>query len=214
MLRRSVSSHQRSNRFKINRLPGIRNDGHKKTGVLSSAFQTYLPFRSKETLKSQSKFDASRSIGYEFQSAERPQIDPINCMLQENADCIMPSNSTESQVLNPNVSSNMDKDAAGGGEGDRNGSELKARGSNSNSNSNSSSSSSSRRGNRFKRNIKNTGSLIVRKLTSSRYGRDTGKAGGQTTSKHSDGAEEKNVINNDKPNNTKQNVAMLRTTTL
>lgn len=176
--------------------------------MLSSAFQIYLPFRSKDTLKSQVKFDASRSIGYEKQTEEHPQLEPINVMLPENADCIMPSNSIESQGL----SQNKDAAAGGGGDNDRNidlqklagGSELKARGS-------SSSSSGSRRGNRFKRNIKNTGSLIVRKLTASRYGGDTGKAGGGPTSKHSD---EQNVINNDKPNNTKQKVAMLRTTTL
>lgn len=71
-------------------------------------------------------------------------------------------------------------------------------------------------GNRLKRNIKHTGSLIVRKLTSARQG-DTDKKGGAGVSgKKEKEQQEAAGTDKEKPNSSKPEgkVAMLRTTTL
>lgn len=150
-------------------------------------------------MKSQIKFDAFRSVDNEYESeGQRAQLES------------MPSNNIESQDKD-----NKTKANEGGGE------RVAMAGGSSNSGSGS-------KGNRFKRNIKNTRSLIVRKFTSinsnsNANSNSTEKKPCETnnkksTSKHpSEMAEQNanaNVMDNDKPNTKQKKVAMLRTTTL
>jgi len=199
MPRWSLNRYQRSNRVKQK----------KKANVLRSAFQIYLPFRSRENIQPHQNF---RSVDNEDQ-----EEDPaINQILEEDDD-----DSTDlSTTIKELKKTNGGEDAEGGGEGGI--SDVKSR------------SDSGRGGNRFKRNIKNTGSLIVRKFRSSGRNGDADKKDEMRTSKDSEDmkAEEKrdketaacvNVIYKEKPNTKQQeqeqekqqqNVVMLRTTTL
>ncbi|XP_046869297.1 uncharacterized protein LOC124461935 [Drosophila willistoni] len=73
-------------------------------------------------------------------------------------------------------------------------------------------------GNRLKRNIKHTGSLIVRKFRASRHGGgDAGKKDARSTSTNESAGPSGNAMDNDneKPNTTQNTTTpMLRTTTL
>ncbi|XP_017958691.2 pre-mRNA-splicing ATP-dependent RNA helicase prp28-like [Drosophila navojoa] len=101
----------------------------------------------------------------------------------------------------------------------------------SSSNGNGSGSGKVSKGSRFKRNIKNTRSLIVRKFTSTTNSSSNSNSNSNSaekkpsetnnktsTSKHSSEMAEQhanaNVMDNDKPNTKQKKVAMLRTTTL
>jgi len=216
MPRWSLNRYQRSNRVKQK----------KKANVLRSAFQIYLPFRSRENIQSHQNF---RSVDNEDQE-EDPSINQI---LEEDDDSTDLS-TTIKELKKPNGGA----DAEGGGGGER---EAEGAGAGGISDVKSRSDSGGRGGNRFKRNIKNTGSLIVRKFRSSGRSGDADKKDEMHTSRDSEDmkAEEKrdketaacvNVIYKQKPNTKQQeqeqqqqeleqekqqqNVVMLRTTTL
>lgn len=210
LLRRSFSQQQRSNRFKNRNRPKKKSSGGGGGGLLLSAFQVYLPFRSKEEepTKSQIKFDAFRSADNEDESeGQRLESMPSNSSNMESQD-------KDNQMANE--------------EGGECGVVAMAVGSSSNGSGSGSGKGS--KGNRFKRNIKNTRSLIVRKFTSTNSSSNSNsnsntaeKKPSETnnktsTSKHSSEMAEQhanaNVMDNDKPNTKQKKVAMLRTTTL
>jgi len=161
--------------------------------VLRSAFQIYLPFRSRENIQSHKNF---RSVDNEEQDQDEDA--EINRILEEDDDDSTDL-STAIKVLNK-----ADGDEAEGGVSD-----VKLRSGE----------------NRFKRNIKNTRSLIVRKFTSSRRSetKDSEDMKEKREKREEQTAECVNVKYKDKPNTKQQqqqqqekekNVVMLRTTTL
>ncbi|KAM8712577.1 hypothetical protein ACLKA7_012987 [Drosophila subpalustris] len=189
----------------------VKQNKKQKANVLRSAFQIYLPFRPRENIKSHQNF---RSVDNEEQDDQ---------ILEEDDDDDSTDVSTTIKEFKYNKTHGGGDGEAegegGGGGGGGGASDVKSRGGD----------------NRFKRNIKNTRSLIVRKFTSSRrYGDrdgDTDKMG--ETTKDSEDMKQKREKREEqqegKPNTKQQqqqqkdndtdkdkekNVVMLRTTTL
>ncbi|KAH8301834.1 hypothetical protein KR059_012517 [Drosophila kikkawai] len=193
---RSLTSQQGgSQRRKKSRLSTGGSEDQKKSNSLLSAFQMYSPFSSKENLQSSEEVQDLQVIDTQpGHSIDVPlyqaDFNPINPILEEEAAEIGPDNKRSDK---------------GGGDGDGAGaSGHKSKGDGG--------------GNRLKRNIKHTGSLIVRKLTSARQGGDSDKKGGATGKKEKD-QQETAGTDKEKPGNSSNSkpegkIAMLRTTTL
>ncbi|KAH8389287.1 hypothetical protein KR200_008490 [Drosophila serrata] len=188
---RSLTSQQGgSQRRKKSRLSTGGSEDQKKSNSLLSAFQMYSPFSSKENLQSSEEVQDLQVIDTQpGHSIDVPlyqaDFNPINPILEEEP---------------ADIADNKRSDK-GGGDGDGAGSSgHKSKGDGG--------------GNRLKRNIKHTGSLIVRKLTSARQG-DTDKKGGATGKKEKE-QQETAGTDKEKPSNSKPEgkIAMLRTTTL
>ncbi|KAH8285565.1 hypothetical protein KR054_010936 [Drosophila jambulina] len=192
---RSLTSQQGgSQRRKKSRLSTGGSEDQKKSNSLLSAFQMYSPFSSKENLQSSEEVPDLQVIDTQpGHSIEVPlyqaDFNPINPILEEET--------AEIAVNKRSDKGGGDGAGAGAGPG-ASGHKGKGDGG----------------GNRLKRNIKHTGSLIVRKLTSARQG-DTDKKGGATGKKDKE-QQETAGTDKEKPSNSKPEgkVAMLRTTTL
>ncbi|XP_068144737.1 uncharacterized protein [Drosophila tropicalis] len=224
LLCRSLTSQQGSQRRKKSRLSTGGNDDQKKSRSLLSAFHMYSPFSSKENVESREVLpcdpaspqavDMQQQLVASKPSAREPpplyvDLNPINAILEE-----------EGEGAGPPIHQKAMSTVTGTGTGitakkDKSGSDSDGGG-----------------GNRLKRNIKHTGSLIVRKFRASRHGGVGGggaKGGGgdagkkdarSNTNTNESAGPSGNAMDNDneKPNTTQNTTItttpMLRTTTL
>ncbi|EDW32247.1 GL10532 [Drosophila persimilis] len=220
---RSLTSQHGSQRRKKSRLSSAGNEDSKKSGSLHSAFQMYSPFSSKENLESGDDMQAARlgivrdqdSLGTDAQPSDSiimplcGELNTINAILEEEAESV--ENKTSESIKETTKGPTTTSVDSGRHEDDVSG--QKGRGDDS--------SGSGRGGsNRIKRNLKHTGSLIVRKLTAFRHGGSDKKGASRTStiSKEPQVPPEQHgqhpVAKEEEKPNTKSHVAMLRTTTL
>ncbi|BFG03619.1 uncharacterized protein DMAD_02832 [Drosophila madeirensis] len=206
---RSLTSQHGSQRRKKSRLSSAGNEDSKKSGSLHSAFHMYSPFSSKENLEAGDDIQAARlgivrdqdSLGIDAQPSDSivlplcSEVNTINAILEEDGEGVE-HKAHESIKAASKGPTSTSTDIRG----------QKSRGDDSGSGSGSGGS------NRIKRNLKHTGSLIVRKLTAFRHG-GSEKKGAPRTSTISKESQVPTEQAEEKPN-TKSHVAMLRTTTL
>ncbi|KAH8270867.1 hypothetical protein KR018_007636 [Drosophila ironensis] len=193
---RSLTSQQGSQRRKKSRLSTGGSEDQKKSNSLLSAFQMYSPFSSKENVDSGEEVVDLQAVidtqpGHSLDVPHYGDFNPINPILEEEVEGAAESNKSSKKT--------------GGGEED--GQKSKGDGG---------SGSGGSGGNRLKRNIKHTGSLIVRKLTAARQGA-TGKK--EKDKEQAAGSGQQEGVATDKEKDKtgcrpEGKVAMLRTTTL
>ncbi|XP_032570584.1 uncharacterized protein LOC6609952 [Drosophila sechellia] len=187
LLCRSLTSQQGSQRRKKSRLSTGGSEDQKKSNSLLSAFQMYSPFSSKENLQSSEEVEDLHVIdtqpGHSVDVPLFAEFIPINPIMEEDAEGVEGGKTSEAKGISGCSGQKVKGDGGGGGGG-----------------------------NRLKRNIKHTGSLIVRKLTAGRHN-DADKKGAIRKKDK----EQQEVADTDKERPTSKpegKVAMLRTTTL
>ncbi|KAH8316579.1 hypothetical protein KR067_011297, partial [Drosophila pandora] len=190
---RSLTSQQGSQRRKKSRLSTGGSEDQKKSNSLLSAFQMYSPFSSKENVESGEDVPDLHAVidtqpGHSIDVPLFADFNPINPILEEEVD-VLDGKSGESKKSSHKDGQKVKGDGGGGGGG-----------------------------NRLKRNIKHTGSLIVRKLTAARQG-SSGKKEKETAQAAAGGGggQQEAAAATDKEKSSSKpegKVAMLRTTTL
>ncbi|KAI8038428.1 hypothetical protein M5D96_008326 [Drosophila gunungcola] len=194
LLCRSLTSQQGSQRRKKSRLSTGGSEDQKKSNSLLSAFQMYSPFSSKENLQSSEEVQDLQVIdtqpGNSLDAPPFADFSPINPIMEEDAEGV-DGKTSESKGTGSGSGQKVKGDGGGGG---------------------GSGSGGGGGGNRLKRNIKHTGSLIVRKLTAGRHS-DADKKG--ATGKKDKEQQEAGAADKEKSGSKPEGkVPMLRTTTL